>query len=318
MAVYSPIKEIELIDFLKNYNIGSLKKFEGILEGIENTNYKITTNNGIYILTIFEKRVQDKDLPFFISLKNHLINKNFYCPKPILDKNNKSINNIKNKSCVLISYLKGSKVNQITKEYCNQVGEILSLFHKHTGDFIKNRENNMSYSQWKVIYSKCRKSTNKEYGEVINVIEKELIYLKAKWPKNIPRGTIHADVFPDNVFFENKKFSGLIDFYFACQDFLSYDLALTINAWCFDHEDKIDFDKFSSIINGYQINRNLTNEEKNSLSILLRGAALRILLTRLHDKIYHSEGAFVEIKDPTEYLNKLKFHQNNNMADFIK
>jgi homoserine kinase type II len=318
MAVYSTIEKQELLNLLKNYNIGSLTKFEGILEGVENTNYKITTSKNIYILTIFEKRVLKEDLPFFFNLKNHLINKNFNCPKPVLNNKGENISIIKNKSCVLISYLEGSKINNVTENHCYQVGEILSLLHKYTNDFKQNRENKMSYFQWENIYTKCKKSSYETYPEIFNLIERELLFIKNNWPNNIPRGVIHADVFQDNVFFKNNKFSGLIDFYFACNDFLSYDLALTINAWCFKDVNKIDIDKFLSLVNGYQKNRLLNEEEKNSLSVLLRGAALRILLTRLHDKIFHSEGAFLKPKNPEEFLYILRYHQKKNIIDYLK
>tara|TARA_B110000438_G_scaffold301994_1_gene358372 strand:- start:1380 stop:2336 length:957 start_codon:yes stop_codon:yes gene_type:complete len=318
MAVYSKVSKEELNLFLKEYDIGSLKSFESILEGIENTNYKIITSKDTYILTIFEKRVKSEDLPFFIELKKHLINKKFSCPKPISNKKGYIINIINNKLCVIISFLKGTQTENITNNHCREVGKILSSLHENTSDFKYKRVNSMSYVQWEKIYLKCRKYDNKIYKYLLNDIKKELSFLEKNWPTKLPMGIIHADVFRDNVFFIENKFSGLIDFYFACYDFLSYDIALTINAWCFDLHGKFYKDKFRSIISGYENHRYLIDEEKISLSILLRGAAIRILLTRLHDKLFHQKESFVEPKDPEEYIKILNFHQNVDVKNYIK
>ena len=317
MAVYSQINEKDLILFLAEYEIGSLINYEGILEGIENTNYKITTSQNKYILTIFEKRTNTEDLPFFINLKNHLAKKKFKCPTPIKNKKGSNMGKINGKTCVLISFLDGEKKNNITENICNEVGEVLSKLHNETKDFNETRENSMNYNQWEVIFSKCKLSSSGAYSYLMPIIEKELSYLKNNWPKNLPKGIIHADVFKDNVFFKNNKFSGLIDFYFSCNDYLAYDIALTINAWCFDKKIKFEINKFQSMINGYEINRKLESDEKKNLSILSRGASIRILLTRLHDMLFQEQEAFVELKDPIEYLNILKFHQENDLEKKI-
>ena len=317
MAVYSPINKNDLEIFLEQYNIGTLLKFDGILEGIENTNYKITTSQNIYILTIFEKRVESEDLPFFINLKKHLVQKNFLCPKPISNKKGQTINILKNKPCILISYLKGKKVQSASKNHCEQVGEKLSLLHADALDFKQKKENKMNYNQWENIFLKCKTSKNKDYIYLFNFIEKELLFLKENWPISLPKGIIHADVFQDNVFFINDKFSGLIDFYFSCTDYLSYDLALAINAWCFDIKGNFYENKLLAISKGYEVNRTLLKEEKKSLSILLRGASIRILLTRLHDKIFHIDGAYVEPKNPIEYVKILEFHQKNDLNNML-
>ena len=317
MAVYSPVNKNELEIFLEQYDIGTLLKFDGILEGIENTNYKIITTQNTYILTIFEKRVDEEDLPFFINLKNHLVKKNFLCPKPISSKTGKVINHLNKKPCILISYLKGKKVQLASKNHCEQVGEKLSLLHEYALDFKQKKENKMNYNQWENIFLKCKTSKNEDYVYLYSFIEKELLFLKENWPNSLPKGVIHADVFQDNVFFINDKFSGLIDFYFSCNDYLAYDLALAVNAWCFDIKGSFSENKLLAIIKGYEVNRTLLKEEKNSLSILLRGASMRILLTRLHDKIFHTDGAFVEPKNPIEYLQILEFHQKNNLNNIL-
>ena len=318
MAVYTSITEKELKLFLDQYCVGDLENFQGILEGIENTNYKIKTSKDNYILTIFEKRVNSKDIPFFVKLQNYLANKNFSCPMPIVNKKGLIINSINGKLCILISFLNGKKIKNKSRIHCNQVGNILSILHYNTKNYPEKRPNNMGLSQWNDILSKCKSITFTNDNHLFNLIDNELIFLKTNWPSNLPKGIIHADAFQDNIFFIKDKFSGLIDFYFACHDFLSYDIALAINAWCFNENSELEIENLQSLIQGYEKKRKITPKEKESLSILLRGAAIRILLTRLHDKLFHSESAFVQPKDHTEYLKILKFHQLNNIGDFLK
>jgi len=317
MAVYSPINESELLSLLEQYDIGTLVKFEGILEGIENTNYKVTTSQNNYILTIFEKRVESKDIPFFINLKKHLSSKKFLCPKPVSDIRGRNINTLKDKSCVLVSFLNGKKVTDIKDTHCQQVGEVLASLHLQTKDFNEKRLNSMSSIQWQNIFLKCKNHTNQKFIHMLPIIEEELLYLKNHWPNDLPNGIIHADVFQDNVFFQKNIFSGLIDFYFSCNDFLAYDIALTINAWCFNEQNLFDKNRYQALIKGYENQRKLTTEEKKNFSILLRGASIRILITRLHDQIFHQDDAFVTPKDPNEYLAILKFHQKTNYREFF-
>ena len=318
MAVYSPINKKELQNFLKQYDLGDLKKFEGILEGIENTNYKITTSKNAYILTIFEKRVNTEELPFFIGLKNHLFKKNFFCPQPIANINGKTINVLKKKPCILTSYLNGSKIKNVENKHCSQVGKVLSSMHLLASDFLHRRPNSMDHNNWDKIFLKCKNLLSANYVNIFPIIEKELLFLKKNWPINLPKGIIHADAFQDNVFFDDNKFTGLIDFYFSCYDFLAYDIALTINAWCFNSKAEFDNSKFQALISGYEDARLLENEEKKFLSILLRGASIRILITRLHDQLFQLEGAYVKPKDPKEYFGILNFHQKNDITKYLK
>ena len=318
MAVYSSINKKELQDFLKQYDLGDLKKFEGILEGIENTNYKIITSKNVYILTIFEKRVNSKELPFFIKLKNHLFKKKFFCPQPIANINGKIINELKKKPCIITSYLHGSKITNVENKHCNQVGRALSSMHLFTSDFLYRRKNSMDYANWNKIFLKCKSLTSVNDISILSIIENELLFLKNNWPISLPKGIIHADAFQDNVFFDENKFVGLIDFYFSCYDFLAYDIALNINAWCFNSNSKFDNSKFQALLNGYEDTRLLKNEEKKKLSILSRGASVRILITRLHDQLFQSEEAYVKPKDPEEYIEILKFHQKNDIIKYLK
>ena len=252
MAVYSRIKQSELLLFLKKYDIGNLISFDGILEGIENTNYKIITSKNTYILTIFEKRVEKKDLPFFINLKKHLFKKKFKCPQPIPNKYGNIINTINKKPCAILSFLEGKKTDIITTNHCNQIGKILSSLHHATKDFKQRRENTMHRTQWKKLFTKCKVLRNNPYKNIMENMEEEIFFLDKQWPSDLPNGIIHGDLFQDNVFFKKNKISGLIDFYFSCNDFFSYDIAITINAWCFNRNAKFSTDKFHSLINGYQ------------------------------------------------------------------
>ena len=311
MAVYTSITKKNLESFLENYDLGTLNNFEGILEGVENTNYKIFTSKNVFILTIFEKRVNSEELPFFIQLQKYLCNKQIKCPKPIADLNNNYINNIEGKNCVIMSFLEGSKADYVNTNHCYQVAEELAKMHIHTKDFDLTRKNNLNYLSWRNIFNNCKKINLGSYNDLVKPIENELNYLESKWPDNLPKGVVHADIFQDNVFFNEMELSGIIDFYFACNDYYAYDLAIFINAWCFDDKLVFDKNKYTSIIKGYEKERHLTNEEKSNLNILLRGAAMRFLLTRLFDQLNHQAEAYVQPKNPLEYLSILKFHQNN-------
>ena len=316
MAVYTSINKNNLTLFLSQYNIGTLKNFEGILEGIENTNYRVTTSQNTFILTIFEKRVNVAEIPFFIELQHHLSNKNIKCPHPIANHAGQFINTIENKPCVIMSFLAGKKINEVKSHHCYQVGQLIAKIHQLTQDFSLSRQNNLHQKYWKDIFDKCQNNYNNRYLKLLQKLEKEIQFLEKNWPINLPSGIIHADVFQDNVFFENNKLSGLIDFYFSCNDFYAYELAICINAWSFDKNGKFNYNNFSSLLQGYQSLRILSKKEINDLPILLRGATMRILLTRLHDQLHHPPGAFVIPKEPLEYVAILKFHHQNPHLDF--
>ena len=315
MAVYTKIDTQLLKSFLKNYELGKLLNFEGIQEGVENSNYKLIMSTGSYILTIFEKRIDEKDLPFFILLKKHLFEKNFLCPKPISNKKNIYINKIKNKACVINTFLKGKKASSITKKHCQQLGKQIALMHINTRDFNLTRKNNLNQLCWRNLFKKFRHNQGTEYKKLFEDINREIDFLEKNWPKDLPAGIIHADLFQDNVFFYNNILSGIIDFYFACNDFYAYELAICVNAWCFNSQYEFDVNKSNALLHSYQKYRNLLETEKKAFPILLRGAAIRFLLTRLNDLIYHQEDAYVDPKNPMEYFNILHFHQNN---DFLK
>ena len=308
MAVYTKLKHQEVRQFLEQYNINNFKDYKGITEGVENTNYLIKTSEQDYILTIYEKRVDENDLPFFIKLLSYLSENKFPCPKPIANKNNEKINRIKNKNAALVTFLNGQSKNKITSEECFEIGKITAQLHEITKKFDINRKNNLSIENWESIFEKTIKQKIDLDESIIKKTKNYLNFLKDKWPKNLPQGIIHADLFPDNIFFANNKVSGIIDFYFACNDFFAYEIAICINSLCFDNNSTFNMTKAKNLIDGYTSIRTLSEDEKKYLPILSMGAAMRFFLTRLYD-FYHTDNkADVKIKDPFEYLKKIEFH----------
>ena len=308
MAVYTKLEHQEVRQFLEQYNINNFKDYKGITEGVENTNYLIKTSEQDYILTIYEKRVDENDLPFFIKLLSYLSENKFPCPKPIANKNNQKINRIKNKNAALVTFLNGQSKNKITSEECFEIGKITAQLHEITKKFDINRKNNLSIENWDSIFEKTIKQKIDLDESIIKKTKNYLNFLKDKWPKNLPQGIIHADLFPDNIFFTNNKVSGIIDFYFACNDFFAYEIAICINSLCFDNNSTFNMTKAKNLIDGYTSIRTLSEDEKKYLSILSMGAAMRFFLTRLYD-FYHTDNkADVKIKDPFEYLKKIEFH----------
>jgi homoserine kinase type II len=308
MAVYTKLEHQEVRQFLEQYNINNFKDYKGITEGVENTNYLIKTSEQDYILTIYEKRVDENDLPFFIKLLSYLSENKFPCPKPIANKNNEKINRIKNKNAALVTFLNGQSKNKITSEECFEIGKITAQLHEITKKFDINRKNNLSIENWDSIFEKTIKQKIDLDESIIKKTKNYLNFLKDKWPKNLPQGIIHADLFPDNIFFTNNKVSGIIDFYFACNDFFAYEIAICINSLCFDNNSTFNMTKAKNLIDGYTSIRTLREDEKKYLPILSMGAAMRFFLTRLYD-FYHTDNkADVKIKDPFEYLKKIEFH----------
>ena len=311
MAVFTKISKTDIEEFIKKYSIGDLISFEGIIKGTENTNYKIITSKNTYILTIFEKRVKIEDLPFFMKLQKELATNGFDCPIPIKNNENSIINKLKNKKAVIISYLVGENLTVINPDHCYALGSKIAEFTNITKTSKLTRPNSLSYETWVSIYEHCKNTEKNCYEEYFKILDTELIFLKNNWPINLPAAIIHADLFIDNVLFTENKISGVIDYYFSCKDFIAYELALTINAWCFNEKAEFNHENFNSLIEGFKSVSSLNNKEKSSMNILLRGAAVRILVTRLHDKIFHPDDALVELKNPKEYLDILKWHQNN-------
>ena len=315
MAVFTKLEKNEIEDFLKDYSIGNLISFEGIIKGTENTNYKIITSKNKYILTILEKRVQPEDLPFFMDLQNELAAHGFDCPLPVKNNKKSIINKLKDKNAVIITFLQGENLTNVMPEHCHELGLKIAQFTNITKNLNLSRPNSVGYKTWVSIYENFKNINNESYQEYFKILSNELIFLKNNWPINLPTAIIHADLFIDNILFIKNKISGIIDFYFSCNDFIAYELALTINAWCFNDDLTFNYKNYNSLMMGFENISSLNIEEKASMNVLLRGAAVRILVTRLHDKIFHPDDALVKLKDPKEYLNILKWHQQNCQID---
>jgi homoserine kinase type II len=321
MAVYTKFNKNDFIEILKNYSIGSLDSFEGIQEGIENTNYFLKSNNKKYILTIYEKRVKEEDLPFFSELMGNLNKSGFKCPVPICNKNGNSITEFKNKKLMIVSFLEGKAKNNLSPENCKSVGIEAAKMHEITKKFKIKRRNDLSINSWRKIFDTVKNQCSKIHSDLPGLIESNLKDVEKNWPENLPQGIIHADLFNDNIFFKDDKFSGIIDFYFSCNDFYAFELAICFNALCFDGpQNNLSFNatKAKSLVDGYSKIRKLTNLEKKNIKVLSQGSALRFLLTRVFDSLNTVEGAVVKVKDPMEYLKKLEFHKNSkNFEDYF-
>ncbi|MDC9700934.1 MAG: homoserine kinase [Alphaproteobacteria bacterium] len=312
MAVYTQISTESLEDFIKGYDIGPLISHKAIVEGVENTNYFVRTQNGPCILTLYEKRVDPEDIPFFLSLMAHLAQKETLCPFPIPNRQGELSGTLANRPAALFSFLDGMSVCVPQTEHCAALGRLLARFHNDAADFEGKRRNTLSVQDWPSLFRKCGSNPNQICSNLSDEINHELVYLKQQWPQDLPVGIIHADLFPDNVFFIGKNIVGLIDFCFACNDILAYDIAICINAWCFENNETLNFEKSRSLLEAYAQIRPLGADEKRALPLLMRGAALRFMLTRLFDWIHKTDNVYVTHKDPDEYLKKLRFLRNTD------
>ncbi len=310
MAIYTKVDTHEAKFILKNYNLGELKKIQGIKKGIENTNYLLITTTGKFILTLFEKRVQAKELPFFMNLMLSLNDRKILCPKPIKNKNKKTLFQIKNRQAAICSFVYGKEKNSHTLSECRSIGKNIAKLHM-VGKKIKlHRANNLSIKSWIALNQSIKTKANKKIPNIYSFINTLLLDLQKKWPSQLPTGIIHGDLFPDNIFFNKKKFAGFIDFYFSCSDFLIYDIAICINAMCFDKKIKFNKLKANALLKGYSSQRKISKKEFTALPQLLLGASIRFFLTRLHDSINRQKGAVVKVKNPNEFLKRIQFYIN--------
>ena len=301
MAVYTEVDDSDLIDFLASYSIGKLLSCKGIAEGVENSNYFLHTESGHFILTLYEKRVEERELPFFLSLMEHLAASGLSCPQPVKNKAGEALGRLAARPAAIVTFLDGYAIHHPESKHCAGLGEALARLHLASADFKMKRKNTLSINAWRPLFS--------PYAERASEISEELRELEQNWPDNLPTGIIHADLFPDNVFFIGNRISGFIDFYFACFDALAYDLAICVNAWCFDSNQRFQPESCAAMISAYQSVRKLTENEIRAFPWLVRGAAMRFLLTRFVDWLNVPKGALVRPKDPREYLAKLRFHQ---------
>ena len=314
MAVYTKFNHKKIEEILSNYNLGKLDQFKGIEEGIENTNYFLSVDNKKFILTIYEKRVNSEDLPFFSDLMSSLNKSNFKCPAPIINKRNKTITDFEGKKLMIVSFLEGKAKKNLSPPNCKSIGTEIAKMHEITRGFKFKRKNDLSVKSWRGLFDTVKDKCSKIHKDLPMLIEENLNDVEKNWQKNLPKGIIHADLFHDNIFFLQDKFSGIIDFYFSCEDFYAFEIAICFNALCFDGlKENLSFNvtKAKNFIDGYTSVRKLTEEEKNNIKVLSQGAALRFLLTRVFDALNLVEGAMVKVKDPVEYLKRLEFHKNS-------
>jgi homoserine kinase type II len=314
MAVYTDVSDEELEAFIASYAIGTLTSFKGIAEGVENSNYLVHTESGPYILTLYEKRVKPADLPYFLALMEHLVARGISCPLPVKDREGHTLKRLAGRPAALITFLEGLWVRRPGIEHCAGLGAALARFHLAGEDFPMRRANSLSLPGWQALFASIGSGADKIKPGLAAVMEKELRHLEGLWPQDLPQGVIHADLFPDNVFFLGDKVSGLIDFYFACNDMLAYDVAVCLNAWCFETDGSFNVTEARALLQAYEGVRRLSKPELDWLPTLARGAALRFLLTRSYDLINTDANALVKTKDPNEYLRKLRFHQGVKSA----
>jgi homoserine kinase type II len=308
VAVYTHVGDAQMHALVAEYDIGRLVKFCGIEQGVENSNYDVTTSRGRFVLTLFEKRVSRKDIPFFLGLMAHLAGKGLLSPQPVMGRDGKFSREVCGKAAILATFLPGAQRMTPSAEDCAKLGAFAAELHIAAADFELRRANDLGLAGWIRLAAKCASGADACAPGLSGLISEEIAFLQANWPKGLPAGDVHADLFPDNIFFEGERISGVIDFYFACTDFFAYDLAICLNSWA-QTKGAWDAPRETALIGGYETRRALSPDERAAMPILLRGAALRFLLTRLHDFLHQVEGAVVRVKDPLEYRDLLLSHR---------
>jgi homoserine kinase type II len=309
MAVYTDIAENELAAFLDDYSVGGLLSYKGIAEGVENSNFLMHTETGSYILTLYEKRVNPDDLPFFLGLMDHLAVRGISCPLPVHRKDGKIIGQLAGRPAAIVTFLEGMWMRRPTVAHCRAVGQAIAALHLAGDGFAITRKNALSVEGWRPLWDAAKPRADTVEPGLASEVEADLQDLEKHWPSELPSGICHADLFPDNVFFLSDRLSGMIDFYFACNDIFAYDLSVCLNAWCFEKDNAFNLTKSTALLAGYQSVRPLSAHEADALPLLTRGSALRFMLTRLYDWLNTPTGALVVKKDPLEYLRKVRFHR---------
>jgi len=309
MAVYTDVSFEELETLLADYDLGEPLSFKGIAEGVENSNFALSTDKGNFILTLYEKRVRETDLPFFLGLMEHLSTKGISCPLPVRSRSGALWTTLNRRPAALLTYLNGLSLRRPEAAHCDAVGRALAELHAAGADFPLRRPNALSIGAWRELAGAVLDGADGVQTGLRAQIEEALKGLEATWPSGLPSGVIHADLFPDNVLFMNNQVSGLIDFYFACDDAYAYDLAVMLNAWCFESDGAYNITKGRALLAAYQKQRTLSPAEREAFPVLARGSALRFLLTRLYDLINHDPMALVRPKDPRDFAKRLRFHE---------
>ncbi len=310
MAVYTEISDDDLVAFVAENEIGEVVSCKGIAEGVENSNYLLRTTDDSFILTLYEKRVRATDLPYFLGLMEHLAAAGIACPTPIHGRDGAALRRLCDRPAAIVTYLDGMWPRRISPDHCAQLGAALARLHLAGASYAASRPNDWSLAGWQDLLDQTRDRADTVRPGLADALTAEVAYLSAHWPQDLPQGVIHADLFPDNVFFLGGRLSGFIDFYFACNDFLAYDLAICLNAWCFENERNFNVTNARKLIQGYHAVRPLSDAETVALPLFARGSALRFLLTRLYDWLNHDDTALVRPKDPMAFWARLRFHQN--------
>jgi homoserine kinase type II len=317
MAVYTDVAAEELSTFLGAYDLGDLLAYKGIAEGVENSNFLLHTSRGYFILTLYEKRVAANDLPFFLALMEHLAARGLNCPQPVKTRKGDTLGRLAGRPAAIVTFLDGMWIRRPSAVHCAALGAALAEFHLAGAEFKMRRRNTLSVEGWRGLFEAAKGRADGVQNGLQSAIAAELVHLERSWPRDLPQGVIHADLFPDNVFFLGDRLSGLIDFYFACTDTLAYDVAICLNAWCFEADHSYNVTKGRGLLQAYAAKRGLSEAEREALPLLARGAAMRFLLTRLVDWLEVPPGALVKPKDPLEYHRKLRFHQAiSNVRDY--
>ncbi len=309
MAVYTEVSDDDLKAFLADYDLGEVTAFKGIAEGVENSNYLLHTTAGSFILTLYEKRVAPEDLPFFLGLMEHLAGRGIDCPTPVAGRDGKALRRLCDRPAAIVTFLNGLSPRRIQPEHCRALGGALAAMHLAGAGFVLRRENDLSVQGWRPLFDASAARAHEVQCGLAEELDGEIALLERAWPDGLPEGVIHADLFPDNVFFLGDRLTGIIDFYFACNDLFAYDIAVCLNAWCFEPDNAFNITKARYLLRAYRAVRPITAAELEALPLLARGSALRFLLTRLFDWLNQPPGALVKPKDPLEYWNKLRFHQ---------
>ena len=315
MAVYTDVSADDLARFISRYDIGELLSYKGIAEGVENSNFLVHTSAGNFILTLYEKRVAEGDLPFFLGLMEHLAARGLTCPQPVKNREGGMLGVVAGRPAAIVTFLDGLWIRKPNAGHCAAVGEALARLHIAGADFPILRPNALSVESWRPLFEHAGARGDSVRPGLCDEIVNELDMLEKNWPRDLPSGVIHADLFPDNVFFLGDKLSGLIDFYFACNDMFAYDVAICLNAWCFEQDHSYNVTKGRALLKAYEKVRPMSAAEHAALPVLARGASMRFLLTRLVDWLAVPDGALVKPKDPLEYFRKLRFHQSVKSAN---
>ena len=310
MAVYTHLSPADITSLLSQYAIGEFVSYQGIESGVENSNYRIHTSQNQFILTIYEKRVREMDLPFYLGFMHHLQQQGIPCPIPVKTRTGKLLTTCQEKPSAIVSFLQGKSLATIQNAHLQELGTHMARMHLASLTFPMQLENRFSVASWRELFTQITGNAHALKPGLSEEIAYHLDFIDTHWPSGLPTGIIHGDLFPDNVFFTSGKLSGLIDFYFSCSDFLMYDLAICLNAWCFEPGGDFNITKARCLLTYYHQVRPLSEAELSALPILASGAALRFLLTRLYDWLNPSATALVTPKDPLEYLKKLRFHHN--------